>query len=385
MIKRLFLSPPHMSGRERQFIDEAFESNYIAPLGPQVDLFEQEFSKTMGIPHSLAVSSGTAALHLALAGANVARGDIVVTPTLTFIGGVNPICYTGATPVFIDSDPHTWNMDPFLLEEELSAARKRDQLPKAVIVTEIYGQCVDIDRFVGICSAFGVDLIVDAAESAGSVYTGNRSRCGAKAFAFSFNGNKIITTSGGGMLCSHDPALIDRARFLSQQARDPAPHYEHSAIGFNYRMSNVLAAIGRGQLLVLGERVESKRRIFNLYAEALKQAPGISFMPEASYNRTNRWLTVILIDAAEFGIDREEVRKILESNNIESRPLWKPMHMQPVFKGSRFVGNGVAEDLFRKGLCLPSGTSMTDDDVDRVASIILQSRPRCSRVASSSH
>jgi dTDP-4-amino-4,6-dideoxygalactose transaminase len=364
-----------MSGHERHFIDEAFESNYIAPLGPQVDRFEQEFAAAVGIPHALAVASGTAALHLALVGLRIVPGDLVYTSTLTFIGGVSPICYTGAIPVFIDSEPSTWNMDPILFEEELEAARHRGRLPKAVIVTELYGQCVDLERFSRICTEFNVELIVDAAESVGSVYTGNRSRTGARSFAFSFNGNKIITTSGGGMLCSQDAALIERARFLSQQARDPASHYEHSEIGFNYRMSNVLAAIGRGQLMVLGEKVESKRRIFNRYVQAFKGTPGIRFMPEASYNRANRWLTVALIDAAEFGIDREELRIILESNNIESRPVWKPMHMQPVFRGLRVVGGRVAEDLFRHGLCLPSGTSMTDDDVDRVASIILKSRP----------
>lgn len=369
--KYIFLSPPHMSGLELEFIKEVFETNYIAPLGPMVDAFEGEFSKKTGIPYSLAVSSGTAALHLALRVIGVRPGDEVMASSLTFIGSITPIIFQGAIPVFIDSELRSWNMNVDLLSEEIEDSAQRGKLPKAVIPTDLYGQCADMDRILEICKPYDIPVISDSAESLGASYKERSAGAGAKAAIFSFNGNKIVNTSGGGMLVSDDQKMIDMARFLSQQARDDAPHYEHSQIGYNYRMSNVLAAIGMAQLKVLDERVEEKRRIFNHYKDALGRVRGIEFMPEASYGRSNRWLTVIVITPEEFGVDRETIRLKLKEHRIESRPIWKPMHMQPVFKGCRKKVSGVSEDLFNRGLCLPSGTAMTDNDLDRIVSVIL--------------
>ncbi len=291
-----------MSGKELEFIQEAFESNYIAPLGPMVDAFESEFAEKVGIPYAVAVSSGTAAMHLALRTLGIESGDEVIASTLTFIGGVTPILFQDATPVFIDSDKTTWNMDPDLLADEIETCKRRRKLPKAVVPTDIYGSCADLDRIVGICAQYDIPVVTDSAEALGATYKDRHAGAGAKAAVFSFNGNKIITTSGGGMLVSDDEDLIDQVRFLSQQARDPAPHYEHSTFGYNYRISNILAAIGRGQLRVLDDRVEAKRRIFAYYQEKLGSIPGIEFMPEAPYGRSNRWLTVILITPKEFGV-----------------------------------------------------------------------------------
>jgi len=394
-----------MGGEELKFVKEAFESNYIAPLGPQVDAFEQEFARKVGISHALALSSGTAAMHLALRVLGVGPGDDVIASTLTFIGSVTPIVFQGATPVFIDCDRESWNMNPGLLEEELAQCERKGALPKVVVPTDLYGQCCDLPQIVSICNKYDIPVVCDSAEAMGAKYQLKaqsselkgenvevHAGSGAKAAVFSFNGNKIITTSGGGMLASDDKALIDQARFLSQQARDDAPHYEHSQIGYNYRMSNILAAIGRGQLRVLDARVEAKRKIFAYYQEALGDIPGIEFMPEGPYGRSNRWLTVILITPEEFGADRETVRLALEAENIEARPIWKPMHMQPVFNpqisqistdsegkkkySCRVVGGEVAEDLFERGLCLPSGTAMIDDDLERVIDTILSCRFR---------
>jgi dTDP-4-amino-4,6-dideoxygalactose transaminase len=369
--KHIYLSPPHMSGLELEYIKKVFETNYIAPLGPMVDAFEAEFSKKTGINYSLAVSSGTAALHLALRVIGVEAGDEVIASTLTFIGSITPIIFQGARPVFIDSNPESWNMDVDLLAEDIEMSRQRGKLPKAVIPTDLYGQCADMDRILEICEPYDIPVISDSAESLGSIYKDRSAGTGAKAAIFSFNGNKIVNTSGGGMLVSDDKELIYTARFLSQQARDDAPHYEHSQIGYNYRMSNVLAAIGMAQLKILDERVEAKRRIFNYYKDALGEIKGIEFMPEVSYGRSNRWLTVILITPEEFGVDRETIRLTLEDNGIESRPVWKPMHIQPVFEGCRIRGGMVSEDFFARGLCLPSGTAMTDNDLDRIISVIL--------------
>jgi dTDP-4-amino-4,6-dideoxygalactose transaminase len=429
--KRIFLSPPHMGGEELLFIHKAFESNYIAPLGPMVDAFEKAFAEKVGNSHALALSSGTAAMHLALRHLGIMSGDEVFVSTLTFIGSVTPVVFQGATPVFLDSDRATWNMDPDLLAEELNACAKRGKLPKAVIPTDLYGQCADYNKIFEICKRYDVPVVVDAAEAMGARYQrtevrglttddrdqrsgGSESRAGdkypiadqlttrnsqittdchsrvsAKAAIYSFNGNKIITTSGGGMLASDDKELIDHARKLSQQARENFVHYEHEEIGYNYRMSNILAAIGLGQLKVLDERVEKKRKIFEYYKQALGNMPGIEFMPEAPYGKSNRWLTVVLITPEEFGADHETVRLALESENIESRPIWKPMHMQPVFnisgskvQGARYkvkekkrvkarvVGGEVSEDLFNRGLCLPSGTVMTEEDLNRVIGVI---------------
>jgi dTDP-4-amino-4,6-dideoxygalactose transaminase len=362
-----------MGGQEQQFLAETFASNYIAPLGPQVDAFEREFCEKVGIPHAVALNSGTAALHLALRALDVGPGDEVIAPSLTFIGGVTPILFQGAKPAFIDSDRVSWNMDPNLLQEELVQRSTTNRLPKVVIVADIYGQCADYDAINSICAGYAIPVIADSAEALGATYKGRSAGAGTKAAIYSFNGNKIITTSGGGMLASEDKALIEQARFLSQQARDPAPHYEHTQVGYNYRLSNVLAAIGRGQLSVLEERVRKKRWIYDRYRAALSGLPGIEFMPEAQYGKATRWLTVILIDPEAFGVDHEAVRLALEEQNVESRPVWKPMHLQPVFRGLPVRGGGVCEDFFQRGLCLPSGTAMTDEDQDRVIEIITTS------------
>ncbi|MFC1882178.1 DegT/DnrJ/EryC1/StrS family aminotransferase [Thermodesulfobacteriota bacterium] len=371
MKKRIFLSPPHMGGYEHQLVAEAFESNYIAPLGPQVDAFEQEFTEKIKIPFALALSSGTAAMHLALKGVGVKQGDDVFVSTLTFIGGVAPIGYLGARPIFIDSDRKTWNMDPDLLAEGLGFGYKNGRLPKAVVPTDLYGQSCDIDRILEICKPYNIPVIVDSAESLGALYKDRSAGSKARAAIFSFNGNKIITTSGGGMLVSHDEQLIADAKKRSQQAREPFPHYEHKEIGYNYRMSNVLAAIGRGQLKVLDERVRKRRQIFDFYYQALKNVAGIAFMPEAPYGKSSRWLTIILVDPVKFGSDCEKIHQALEQEKIEARPIWKPMHLQPVFSGTKCIGGKVAEELFQKGLCLPSGTAMTDEDLNRIVSAIL--------------
>jgi dTDP-4-amino-4,6-dideoxygalactose transaminase len=370
-VRRLFLSPPHMSGRELALIEEAFASNYIAPLGPMVDAFERDFAAYSGIPHALAVSSGTAAIHLALRGLGVGPGDEVICATLTFIGGVAPVAYLGAEPVFLDVDPATWTLDAALLAEELGRAATLGRLPKAVLSTDLYGQSADLDAILAACAPYGVPVVADAAEAVGTCYKDRMAGAGAAAAAFSFNGNKVITTSGGGMLVSHDPDLIAEARFLSQQARDPASHYQHSTIGYNYRLSNILAAIGRAQLAVVEERVRRRREIFALYRERLRHLPGLTFMPEALYGRSSRWLSVILIDPEAFGRDREGVRLRLEAENIEARPVWKPMHLQPMFWNARRVGGAVSERLFERGLCLPSGTQMDEEDLARVVAAVV--------------
>jgi dTDP-4-amino-4,6-dideoxygalactose transaminase len=367
---RLFLSPPHMSGRELVLIEEVFASNYIAPLGPMVDAFEREFAAKTGITHALALASGTAALHLALRILGVGPGDRVICATLTFIGNVAPVLYLGAEPVLLDVDPATWTLDPGLLEVELRRAAATGTLPKIVLPTDLYGQCADLDAIQEICAPYGIPVVDDAAEALGARYRGRAAGQGALAAAYSFNGNKIITTSGGGMLASDDPDLIAQARFLSQQARDPAPHYQHSTVGYNYRMSNVLAAIGRAQLEVLEDRVRRRRQIFDRYVELLGHLDGLSFMPEAPHVRSNRWLTVIQIEPATFGADREQVREALEAENIEARPVWKPMHLQPVLTAAFRVGGAISERLFAHGLCLPSGSQMSDADVARVAAVI---------------
>ena len=405
--KRIYLSPPHLSGRELVLVREALESNWVAPLGPHVDAFEQEFATAVGVPYAAALSSGTAALHLALrilAGNderrtnNEGRSNEVLCSTFTFAATANVIAYEGGVPVFIDCDSTSWNMDPGLLIEELRALAAAGKLPRAVIAVDLYGQCADYDPIVQACEEFGVPLIEDAAEALGATYWG-KARDAAKAevaengnpavstaasastfgrsagsfgaaAAFSFNGNKVITTSGGGMLVSHDMAVVEKARFLATQAKEPAPHYQHSEIGFNYRMSNVLAAIGRGQLTVLPRRVAARRRNFEFYRFALGSLPGIEFMPEADFGRSARWLTCLTIDTAEFRATREDVRLTLEAENIEARPVWKPMHLQPVFAGCRVKGGKVSERLFETGLCLPSGSALTEVDLERVCAVV---------------
>ncbi|MBU4277688.1 MAG: aminotransferase class I/II-fold pyridoxal phosphate-dependent enzyme [Proteobacteria bacterium] len=371
---RIFLSPPHQSGREGDYIAQALASNYITSLGPQVDEFERRFCRVTGFENALAVSSGTAALHLALVVLGVGPGDLVLASDLTFIGSINPVLYQGAEPVFIDSERVSWNMDPELLARELEYLASQDRKPKAVVVTDLYGQCADLEALLAVCRPHGVAVICDSAEALGAKYRGNSAGSGALMAAFSFNGNKIITTSGGGMLVSPERDLIDQARNLAQQAREPLPYYEHRRIGFNYRMSNILAGLGLGQLEVLEERVRAKRDIFRRYQKGLGNLPGISFMPEAAWGQSNRWLSVMMVDQAEFGADPEEIRLALEEQNIESRPVWKPMHMQPVFQGRRCRGGAVGEDLFSRGLCLPSGTQLEQTDQQRVIQAVRELR-----------
>ena len=443
---------------ELRFVQEAFATNWIAPLGPHVDGFERELCEILSAPpsdicppssalrppssdlHAAALSSGTAALHLALKLVGVRPGDEVFCSTLTFSASANPIVYEGGRPVFLDSERKSWNLDPALLAEALADRAKRGRLPRAVVVVHLYGQCADLEPIAALCAQYGVPLIEDAAEALGAVYYGGRSaedggqgaedggrraeergqraeergqraedggqrtedgerraeaastgptseirpptsvlRRPSSGIApgtvgrlgiFSFNGNKILTTSGGGMLVSRDEALIKKARFWATQSRDPAPHYQHSEIGYNYRLSNVLAGIGRGQLRVLEDRVNARRANCAYYERAFRDLPGIEFMPEASWNRCTRWLTCILVDPRAFGMDREAIRLALEAENIEARPVWKPMHLQPVFAECAKFGGAVAEDLFTRGLCLPSGSNLTEADLERVVGIV---------------
>jgi dTDP-4-amino-4,6-dideoxygalactose transaminase len=367
---RIYLSPPHLGADELELVKEAFASNWIAPLGPHVDAFERELAAAVGVHHAAALSSGTAAVHLALRLLGVGPGDTVLCPTLTFCATANPIVYEGAAPVFLDVEEATWNLDPELLRQELRESASRGKLPKAVISVDLYGQCADYDRIAAACAEYAVPLIEDAAEALGATYQGKMAGSFGRMGVFSFNGNKIITTSGGGMLVSENGALIERARFLATQARDPAPHYQHSAIGFNYRMSNVLAAIGRGQLRVLPDRVAARRHNYDFYHRALGDLPGVRFMPQAAYGRPNGWLTCLTIDPAAFGATREDVRLALEAENIEARPVWKPLHLQPVFAGCRSRGGETAAQIFERGLCLPSGSALSDADLGRVAGIV---------------
>ncbi len=367
---RLYLSPPHMSGRELEYVNEAFASNWIAPLGPMVDAFEKEMCDYTGSKNALALSSGTAAIHLALLLLNVKQGDEVLCSSFTFAGSAFPINYCGAVPVFVDSETESWNMDPALLEEAIKERIKKGKKPKAAIVVHLYGQIANMDKIVEVCLKYEIPVIEDAAESLGSYYKGRHTGTIATLGVLSFNGNKIITTSGGGMLLGHDSSMIQKAKKLSTQAREPFPYYEHKEIGYNYRMSNIVAAIGRAQLQTIEDRVKRKREIFELYRSELAGIPGISFMPEPSWNRSNRWLTCINIDEKITGKSHEEIRLALEKENIESRPFWKPMHLQPVFRAYPFYSNGISEQLFKTGLCLPSGTAMTKDDIIRVVNCI---------------
>lgn len=368
----ILLSTPHIGDQELKFVLEAFDTNWVAPVGPHIDAFEQEFSQVVGSKYAAALSSGTAALHLALKLAGVGSGDEVFCSTFTFIASVSPITYLGATPVFIDSDHTSWNMDPNLLESALAKKDKQGKLPKALVLVHLYGQSADIEPIARLCDRYGVALIEDAAEALGATYKNTSPGTWGKAGIFSFNGNKIITTSGGGMLVANDRDLIEQAKFLATQARDPQPHYEHTQIGFNYRLSNICAGIGRGQLKVLADRVAARRRNFDFYQQALKDLPGIEFMPEADFGKSTRWLSCLTFDPQAGGIERETVRLKLLEQKIETRPVWKPMHLQPVFADCECINNGVAEDLFQKGLCLPSGSNLTQTELERVTVEISQ-------------
>lgn len=364
--KKIWLASPHMSdeGYEMQYVQEAFDTNWVAPLGPNVNEFEKELAAKVGSKHAAAMTSGTGAIHLALKAAGVGEGDIVFCPTLTFSATANPIIYQNATPVFIDSDYETWNMDPKALE---AAFEKYDHKVKAVLVVHLYGLSADMDKIMEICSRYNVTVIEDAAESLGAYYKGKHTGTFGEFGVFSFNGNKIITTSGGGMLVSDDEEKIKKVRFWSTQSRDAARHYQHSEIGFNYRMSNVVAGIGRGQLKVLEQRVAKKKYIFEFYKRELGQLEGVEFMPINNWNEPNYWLSVMTLKGSVRPID---VMEALEKENIESRPVWKPMHMQPFFAEYDYVGSDVSEKLFENGVCLPSDTKMTDEDLERICEII---------------
>ena len=359
-----------MGGTELEHVRRAFDSNYIAPLGPQLAEFEDHFRRITGFAHCVGVTSGTAAMHLALRHLGVGPGQVVVASTLTFIGSVTPVLFLGASLHFVDADPATWNMDPSLLEEALETLTRQGRTIGVVIPTDLYGQCADYDRLEAVCRNYGVPLVIDAAEALGAEYEGRPAGRAGKAAIYSFNGNKIITTSGGGLLASDDEELIRNARWLSQQARDDAPHYEHSQLGYNYRMSNLLAAVGLGQLEVLPQRIARRREIAAWYQENLGEISGLTFMPEADYGTCNRWLTVIQLDPAAIRATPEDVRLALETENIESRPVWKPMHLQPLFTGVPVSGGAVSEGLFARGLCLPSGTAMDAADLERVANVV---------------
>lgn len=357
-----------MGGTEQRYVAEAFDTNWIAPLGPHVDGFEQDLCRFTGAAHAAALSSGTAALHLALILAGVGHGDEVICQSFTFSASANPIVYQGAKPVFVDSEADSWNMSPELLEEAIRQRRAAGARIGAVIAVHLYGMPARLQEIQRICKENGIPFIEDAAEALGSTYYGQACGTFGDFGVLSFNGNKIITTSGGGALIGSDAAAIQKARFLSTQARDPAPHYQHSHIGYNYRMSNVLAGIGRGQMEVLPQRVEQRRAVYEFYVKRFGDTPGISFLPEPEGCFSNRWLTTILVNPDETGgISREDVRLHLEKDNVETRPLWKPMHLQPVFADAPFVGDGTSERLFEQGLCLPSGSNLTAGDLERVA------------------
>jgi len=369
-----------MGGGEMKYVKEAFDSNWVAPLGPNVDAFERELCSATGAKHVAALSSGTAAIHLSLIMLGVGPGDYVIGTSFTFSATVNPIAYLGATPVLVDSEPGTWNMDPELLEEAIKGLKVREsesrrvgegKLPKAIVVAHLYGMPARMKEIMAVADKYGIPVVEDAAEALGSEYMGRRVGCNSKFGILSFNGNKIITTSGGGALISDDAALIEKARFLATQARDPAPHYQHSEIGYNYRMSNVVAGVGRGQLEVLDLRVKQHREFNQWYRELLKDVPGVTFQSEPSADFfSNFWLTCIVIDPALAGTDREKLRLAFEAANIESRPLWKPMHLQPVFAGCPAFVNGTSEKLFENGLCLPSGSNIDEEGRERIAEVL---------------
>ena len=364
-MKRILLSVPHMGGSEIDFVREAFATNWLSTVGPHINAFEAEFAARVGLP-AVALASGTAAVHLGLRLLGVGPGDEVFCQSLTFVGSVNPISYLGARPVFVDSDRESWNIDPALLAAALQKRAELNRLPKAVVVVHLYGQSADMDPILECCAKYGVAVLEDAAEAVGTQYKGKPSGTLAPVGVYSFNGNKIITTTGGGMLVSHSKDWVDKVRFWSTQARDPGRAYEHTDMGYNYRMSNVLAGIGRGQLLVLDERVRRRREIAFRYRDAFADLPGLSLMPQASFGLHTNWLSCFLVDEKRFGTTRDEIIRLLDLADVESRPVWKPMHLQPLFASCENIGGEVAEDLFRRGLCLPSSSNMTEEEQARV-------------------
>jgi dTDP-4-amino-4,6-dideoxygalactose transaminase len=375
MIKnpKIWLSSPHMGGEELENVKDAFANNWVAPAGPAIHQFEKDLAKYFNVHDAAALSSGTGALHLALVNLGVKRGDEVICQSMTFAASANPITYLGAKPVFIDSEENTWNIDPEVVREVVIDKIAKGKKPKAIIVVHLYGMPAKMTELENISMEFDIPIIEDAAEAAGSTYLGKKCGSFGRMGIMSFNGNKIITTSGGGALLSNDWHTVSQARFLATQAKDNAPHYQHSHIGYNYRISNICAAIGVGQMKVLDTRVQQRRANFDFYYEKLNDLPGLSFLMEPDGHFSNRWLTAIVVEPKQSnGITRERVRLTLDADNIESRPLWKPLHMQPVYKYAEYYGNGVAENLFQHGLCLPSGSNLSQSDLNRVIRIILE-------------
>lgn len=372
MKPRIYLSSPHMSGLEMPYIQQAFDQNWIAPIGPNVDAFEQELATRLGVGHVAAVSSGTAAIHLALINLGVQPGDEVIVSTFTFSASVNPIMYLGAKPVFVDSESETWNMDPELLEKAIEdRIATTGKTPKAIILVHIYGMPARLDGLTAIADRYGIPVVEDAAESLGSLYKGKPTGIFGVMGILSFNGNKIITTSGGGALVSDHEELIRHARFLATQARDQAPWYQHSHVGYNYRMSNIVAGIGRGQLQVLDQRVEARRKVYDCYLRLFANQPGVAFLPEPEGFVSNRWLTCITIDPSlTGGVTHFDLMNRLADENIESRHIWKPMHLQPLFANCPAFVNGFSEHVFQHGLCLPSGSNLTEEEMARIEAVV---------------
>jgi pyridoxal phosphate-dependent aminotransferase EpsN len=367
--KRIYLSVPHMGTYEEQYVREAFASNWLSTVGPNLDAFERELSERFGLP-TVALGSGTAAMHLGLRLLGVGPGDEVICPTLTFVASVNPVRYLGATPVFVDSDPKTWMIDTDLLAEVLAKKAARGRLPRAGVPVHLYGQSADMDPILSCCREYGVAVLEDAAEAMGTLYKGRPVGTLGDIGVFSFNGNKIITTTGGGMMASRRQDWVDKARFWSTQARDPGVAYEHTEMGYNYRLSNVLAGIGLGQLRVLDERVKQRRAVAFRYRDAFADLPGLSLMPQAPYGLHTNWLSCFLVDASAFGASRDDIIRALSAENIEARPVWKPMHLQPLYSGCECVGGDVAAGIFEHGICLPSSSSLSVEDQQRVIDIV---------------
>ncbi|HVX18465.1 MAG TPA: aminotransferase class I/II-fold pyridoxal phosphate-dependent enzyme [Acidimicrobiales bacterium] len=367
---RIYLSAPDVGETERQFLLDAFDSNWIAPAGPAIDAFEREVAQLAGVPSATALSSGTAGLELALRMLGVGPGDTVLLPSLTFVGSVAPVVHLGAEPVLVDSEVASWNIDPDLVEQELRAYAAKGRLPAAVMAVDLYGQCADYSRLEPLCAEYGVPLIEDAAEAVGATWQGRAAGSFGECGVFSFNGNKIITTSGGGMFLSKNPDLVARAKYLATQARLPVAHYEHEEIGFNFRLSNLCAALGRAQLRSLDRKIQRRREIFERYASALSGVDGIEFMPEPPDALSTRWLTVGLVDPRRTGLTRDDLCAALAAVGIEARPAWKPMHLQPALKAARVVGGAVAEHIFDQGVCLPSGSGLTDGQVEEIIGVI---------------